>query len=757
MQQSSISLRALRSDGVISRGRSVFACDRTGFVDGSGETGLWVYETRLLSRLGWRIDDATPTLITASNVQQHVSLSYFILLPPERDAEGVEAAQQTLELRLTRSVGEGLCEDVALVNHTQKATAFVLALEIDADFSDWLAQSGGHAFEPKVTKHVNDEESQPRLFFDCRAQHTGEDQGESVTRSIHRRLVVSAPEADSEPQWSKEGARFHVKLPPHGTFRARVTYSAEIDGAPVPLVVRHAPEELDPWERRTEILCSTSARVSPPGRGHLPEVVANAFERARRDLYALDLYHLDGDARGVTLAAGVPGYLGLFGRDSLITGFQATLVDSRILVGALDALARHVGTRIDDFRDEQPDKLVHEVHTGPCSTLEITPHDRYYGGVSSSLQYPAFVASLWHWTGDEGLVRRLVPTAHRALRWVDKFGDLDGDGFIEYDRRSRQGGKNQGWKDSGDAIVYPDGAQVPDPLGTTEMQASLYTSLASFSELLADLGDADGSSRLALRARDFRERFNAAFWMEDECFYAMGMDRDKRLIRSIASNGGHVLSTGIVDGARAPTVANRLLANDMFSGWGVRTLSARHPAYDPWSYHRGSVWPAENAFFVYGMARYGLYEQMHVLARAQFEAAALFEMVRLPEVFAGHARDAEHPFPAIYPRANSPQSWSSSAVVFLLRAMLGIAPYAPLDVLLVDPHLPEWLPEITVHGIHVGTSAVTLRFERTAAGETKFSVLDGRGPLRVVRDVGVLGALSRGERARAALTALAKK
>ncbi len=748
MRDTSIVLHPRRADHVISRGRSVFACDSTGFVDGAGETGLWVSETRLLSRQRWLVDRAVPTLINASNVDQHVALAYFITVPPgQHDAD---SAQKTLELRLTRSVGEGLCEDVAVENHTQRETSFTLALELDADFADWAEPAGGERYVRRVARRVGDGGAHPALCFECRAEYTRNERGEAVTRSIHRRLSVAVERSDSEPEWSEDGVSFRLALPAHGKFAARVTYAAEIDGERLLLARRKAPGELDQWERRADVLVRTSASLSCGDGGRLRGIAEKSFERARLDLYALHLYDLDID-RGVTLAAGVPGYLDLFGRDALITGFQSTLLDPKILTGALEALGRHVGTTFDDFRDEQPDKLPHELHDGPCASLGITPHGLYYGGVSASLEYPALVASLWHWTGDEALVRRLVPTAHRALRWVEKYGDIDGDGFVEYDRLSKQGAKNQGWKDSGDAIVHADGSQVEDPLGTSEMQAMLYASLASFSQLLTDLGDGEGAGRFAQKARDLRERFEGTLWMEDEGFYAMGMDRDNRPIRSIASNGGHALTTGITEAGRARRVAQRLFADDLFSGWGVRTLSAEHPAYDPWSYHRGSVWPAENAFFVYGMARYGLHEQMHALARAQFEAAALFELHRLPEVFAGHPRDAEHPFPGIYPRANSPQSWSASSVVLLVRAMLGIAPYAPLDMLLVDPHLPEWLPEVTLHGLRVGRSTLTLRFSRAATGETDFQVVEALGPLRVVRDVGVLGASSRGERARAAL------
>jgi glycogen debranching enzyme len=293
--------------------------------------------------------------------------------------------------------------------------------------------------------------------------------------------------------------------------------------------------------------------------------------------------------------------------------------------------------------------------------------------------------------------------------------------------------KNQGWKDSGDAIVYDDGSQVPAPVATCEMQSFVYAAKLHVSELLWWMDRKDEAKGLFHEASELKKRFNEKYWMQDRGFLAMGLDPDDRQIKSIGSDPGHCIATGIVDSDFAKRVADRMFQSDLFSGWGIRTLSSENPAYNPYSYHRGSVWPVEQGTFAIGFARYGLHEHVEKICMAQFEAAALFDFFRLPELFSGHARDADHPFPANYPRANWPQAWSSSALFSMIQAILGLYPYAPLHTLLVDPHLPAWLPEITLSNLHVGEGTLTVRFYRNKNGASDYEVLDKRGHVHVLR------------------------
>jgi glycogen debranching enzyme len=265
------------------------------------------------------------------------------------------------------------------------------------------------------------------------------------------------------------------------------------------------------------------------------------------------------------------------------------------------------------------------------------------------------------------------------------------------------------------------------------MQGCVYSSKLALSEVLWAFGDKETAMRFAKEAEELKDRFNEFFWMPEESYIAMGIDRKNRRIESITSDPGQCLRYGIVNDHHREAVARRLMADDLFSGWGVRTLSAKHPSFNPFSYHCGSVWPVENGELVMALAICGMVDEMHRLAKAMFEAASLFRHCRLPEVFSGHARDAAHPFPALYPKANTPQAWSASAPFLVLQAMLGIQPYAPLELLLLDPHLPEWLPEIDLHGLRVGNARVSLRFRREASGKTEYEVAETEGALTVVR------------------------
>jgi glycogen debranching enzyme len=377
--------------------------------------------------------------------------------------------------------------------------------------------------------------------------------------------------------------------------------------------------------------------------------------------------------------------------------------------------------------------MLHQAERGPLATLKLNPLGRYYGSITTSGFYPVVVSELWHWTGDKELVRPFVDPALKGLRWLEEYADVDRDGFYEYQTRSEQGVRNQAWKDSDDAIVHADGSQAAVPIATCEEQGFVYLAKLHLSEVLWWLGEKDAARHLYQEAGELKKRFNEVFWMEDAGFFAMGLDAEKRQIGAIGSNAGHCLATGIVDEAVVRRTADRLFEADMFSGWGIRTLSDRNPAYNPYSYHRGSVWPVEHGSFAVGFMRYGLHNHVERICRAQFEAASLFDSYRLPELFTGHHRDVDHPFPAHYPNANSPQAWSASAVWCLVQSMLGLYPYAPLNLLLLDPHLPAWLPALSVSNLHVGGAVVDLRFWRSENGESDYEVLDKRGPLHVIR------------------------
>jgi glycogen debranching enzyme len=705
-----------------------------GFVFKHKEHGLWIYQTRMLSRYRWLLNGQPPLMVSNSNIEQHSWLGYYIVAPGKDGRSESEAAQNSIELRLSRQVGPGLHEDVDVSNFTQNAASISIELEIESDFADPKEAGGKRQQQGKLkTSWRSLPENRAALSFDYRAQHRYNHQGERGVARLHRGITLQIGNAGTKPEYRRGKICFQFRLQPHESWQACLKWSPEIEGKRMPVMSGCRFSDGGPEEKARLSFMESSTSFAAVENGSLSSVVVGALQQSKRDLAALRVYDVECGERAWTLAGGLPMYVAVFGRDALASSWEALLLGPEMCTGSLRELARWQATEVNDWRDEEPGKIVHELHTNPLSVLNFDPHGEYYGGVTSAIYYGTALSGLWHWTGDKELVRPLVDTALKGLEWADKYGDINGDGFCEYLTRSVKGEKNQGWKDSGDAIVYEDGSQVSDPLGTCEMQAFIYASKLHLSEVLWWLDDIDLAKKLFHQADELKKRFNDAFWMEDESYLAMGRDGQGRQIRSIASDPGHCLASGIVDARRAEHVARRLMAEDMFSGWGVRTLSARHPAFNPYAYHRGTVWPVENAVFVLAFARYGLHRLMHALARSQFLLASLFDYYRLPEVVAGHQLDQQHPFPAIYPRANWPQAWSASAVFTILQAMLGIYPYAPLHSLLIDPHLPEWLPEITLRNLRVGRAQTDIRFYRKSDGASDYEVLEKRGHLHVVR------------------------
>jgi glycogen debranching enzyme len=747
-----------------SQSRTVLATDRDGFVRGGADHGLFVRQTRMLSLYRYLIDGKPPRAVALSNVEQHTWLGYYIALPPgvreERDPGSGQMetiSEQTLELRLSRYIGDGLHEDVDLTNFTQQSTAFTLTLEADADFADVDETKGERQQKGALVRAWRDEGESWGVQFDYTVEHAYDNQEGRGTKSLRRGLMLRVEKAASAPVYDGGRISFRVELGPLGTWHACLNLIPFVDGEWLrPLYgCRSFAGTHNEYDRRRKIFLSEATRFRVPQGETLAPVVAGALEQAKRDLAALRLYDLDHGERAWTTAAGLPVYVALFGRDSLTAAWQAALAGTDLLKGTLPELARWQGREVNDWRDEQPGKMLHEAHDGPTKVLNISPRLRYYGSITTSGFYPVVASELWHWTGSKYLARALVEPAMKALKWLDEYGDLDGDGFYEYLTRSEQGVRNQAWKDSADAIVYEDGSLVEPPIATCEEQGFAYLAKLHTSEVLWWLDEKDEAKRLFHEAEELKKRFNEAFWMEEEGYFALGLDAQKRQIKSVTSNPGHCLATAIIDEALVPRTALRFIGDDLFSGWGVRTLSSEHPAYNPYSYHRGSVWPVEHGTFAVAFARYGYHRVVELIARAQFEAAALFDFYRLPELFSGHQRDEDHPFPAFYPQACSPQAWSASAVFCFLQAMLGLYPYAPLNMLLLDPFMPEWLPEITLEGLRVGDAVVTIRFYRREGGGGDYEVLDKRGPLHVVRQPSPWSLTAGwGERLKDALTSL---
>lgn len=732
LEHGTIRLRPRRHQHYISRSGSVFMMDEGGMVQEETEYGLRIRQTRTISKYRYLINGKVPEVVCLSAIQQHSWMGYYMTAPPGATQK---PSQKTIELRLTRLVGHGLHEEVDLTNYTQEKASFTLDLEVAADFVDQSEIGAERKVHGRYSQQWREDDGVAELVFDYKAQRHYDEQGDQGSAEFHQSLTVRIEHADTKPLYSANGRiSFQIELQARGSWHACLNLIPAIGNKELkPLYgCKALATKSNEFDRKREIFLANSTSFDTPRDAHLSVGVARTIQQSKSDLADLRMHQYDRD-HGWVPAAGVPEYVALFGRDTLITAWSSALLTDELMRGTLPVLAEMQATRDDPWRDEQPGKMLHQASDGPLAVLNYRPFHRYYGTLTAPGLFPYVLGLLWERTGDRGLVAPLIEPALKALRWHDTGGDLNGDGFSEYLSRSKKGLQNQGWKDSGDAIVYEDGSQVKPPIAPCEEQGYLYASKIRMAELLSWFDREDEAQALFRQASELRKRFNEAFWIPDAGFFALGLDGQRRQIRAISSNPGHLLGSGIVDDSLARQTADRLMQDDLFSGWGVRTLSTTNPAYDPFSYQRGSVWPVENGMFVAGFERWGFFDHMERLSRSLFEAAGLFEHYRLPEVFSGHPRDAAHPFPAVYLKANWPQAWSAASVFNMISGMTGACPYAPLNALFVDPHLPEWLPELTVTNLHVGKSAATIRFCRNQDGQSDFDVREVRGDLKIIR------------------------
>jgi glycogen debranching enzyme len=697
------------------QGYSVLLTEPDGTITEGTGLGLFDYDTRILSKYRVHIDDKAPRCDTTENIESDYWVAHLTVDRSGPDAVGPRLPQDALAIEIRRRVGNGMAELIVLRNCSMASLDAALRLEFGADFAD-ISEKDGTPSHVGTTTSTWDATAET-LTFDHHASHP--------ERRLHRAVRIRIVHADSKAIGRADALTFPVRLVPSGVWTATLAFDSLVDDVWRTPQVGGFAEPTD-RDRIRNLWRSSRTRVEAS-----PPVLASAFDQAIDDLFALRAWEHDVAPDAWLVNAGVPTYTGLFGRDSLTAAWQGALIGPEMLRGTLARIA--ASQAIDDsaWHDREPGKMVHEMRRGPLSDLNIIPQRAYYGTQTASAMFVVALTEYWHWTGDTTALERYRDTALRTFEWAERFGDRDGDGFLEYERRSDRGLKNHGWKDSDEAIRYPDGRLTENPIATVEEQAYHWIALQRMAEILVALDDDEGAEQFAAKARELRTRWHEAFWMPDEQFYAMALGPDKQPVRSVGSNPGHALAAGLVPREHARACADRLMEDDLFSGWGVRTLSQRHPSYNPLAYHLGTVWPVENATFAVGFKRYGLDDHFERLALAMCDAAAHFQHLRLPEAIGGLGSN-ESPVPSVYPNSNSPQAWSASAMVQLVQALLGLYPFAPAQLLaVVRPRLPEWLPSVTVRHLRVGEAAVSIRFERNRDGTTSFEVVEKHGTLFV--------------------------
>ena len=457
---------------------------------------------------------------------------------------------------------------------------------------------------------------------------------------------------------------------------------------------RSAPrQQLAAWRDAVPIVLSDS------------HALVEAVARARDDLGALRIF--DPDRPGLpVIAAGAPWFMTLFGRDSLITGWMSLLADSNLALGVLETLARFQGTVVNPATEEEPGRILHEIRFGAASGLSLGGGQIYYGTIDATPLFVMLLGELRRWGLSDEALKRLLPHADAALGWIDAFGDRDGDGYVEYQRATPSGLANQGWKDSWDGIRFSDGRLPETPVALCEAQGYSYAAYLARAHFAREAGEGATEARYLDKARRLKDAFNRDFWLEDRGWFAIGLDANKQPIDALASNMGHCLWTGIVDAEKAIVVAHRLLSPELFSGWGIRTLATSMAAYNPVSYHNGSVWPHDSALCAAGLMRYGFVEEAHRIIDGLL-AVADTSRGRLPELFAGFSRD-DVSVPAAYPTSCVPQAWAAATPLLLIRAMLRFEPWAAENRLWLAPAFPPSIQRCRIEGIHVAGRRITV-------------------------------------------------
>jgi glycogen debranching enzyme len=649
------------SDGVVKilDGNTFVVSDSRGDIEASltDPTGLFSFDTRFLSKWILSINGERMNPLSVDDLQYFETR--FFLVP----GTGTVYVDAKLSVIRRRAVSNGFHEELTILNHEDKAVDLTVRLDAACDFADLFEVKD--ALEKKGKYSARVEGGKLVLAYD-RATF-----GRSTTISASKSARVD-----------KKGLTFRIRVRPHDKWSTDLEVVTGRLGAGQARPGRENPKGSQRRMRRNlERWMDDAPRVECDW-----EPLKATYRRSLVDLAALRFSPLIAGGRSLP-AAGLPWFMAMFGRDSILTSLQALPFTSELAATTLLALGDWQGVGLDDFRDEDPGRILHEMRYGEMTAFEERPHSPYYGSADATPLYVVLLDEYERWTGDRALVRELEVEARAALNWIEEYADLRGTGYVWYERRNRKTGlENQCWKDSWDSISFRDGRLPGFPRATCELQGYAYDAKLRGARLARLVWkDPAFADRLEKEAADLKRRFNRDFWVEDGEYFALALDPDGKQVDALASNNGHLLWSGIVDKSKSKAVARHLLGPRLFSGWGVRTLAEGEGRYNPIGYHVGTVWPFDNSFIAWGLRRYGFKEDAAVIAAGILDAAEFFDG-RLPEAFGGYER-TETMYPVQYPTACSPQAWSTGTPLLLLRTMLGLEPHG--ENLVVDAALPS--------------------------------------------------------------------
>ncbi len=641
-------------------GNTFVVSDRRGDIEASSTdtTGLFSFDTRFLSE--WVLTVNGQRLNALSTDDLEYFQSRFFLVP----GTGTVYVDSKLSVIRTRAVADGFHEHLTILNHDEKPVRLKVRIDASSDFADLfevkdaLAKQG--AYSQRARKDT--------LVL-------------SYARETFQRETVISPGAPA--RIDKTGFTFTLKLEPKGRWSTDIHVVTAVvwGGRQHTFSAAHAARRRRNMERDLDRWMDKAPRLECDW-----DSLKATYRRSLVDLAALRFSPLSAGG-GSLPAAGLPWFMTMFGRDSIFTSLQALPFAPELAATTLRELAARQGSRVDDFRDEDPGRILHEMRYGELTAFEERPHSPYYGNADATALFVVLLDEYERWTGDRRLVRELQSEARAALNWIEEYADLMGNGYVWYQRRNEQTGlENQCWKDSWDSISYRDGKLPGFPRATCELQGYAYDARMRGARLARTVWKDDAYAvQLERRAADLKRRFNRDFWVADRGAFAVALDTEGRPVDALTSNIGHLLWSGIVDRSKAASVAAHLVGPKLFSGWGVRTLAEGEGRYNPVGYHVGAVWPFDNSFIAWGLRRYGFKQEAALIANGILEAAEYFNG-RLPEAFGGYERKLTG-YPVQYPTACSPQAWSTGAPLLFLRTMLGLEPLG--DHLVVDPALPS--------------------------------------------------------------------
>jgi glycogen debranching enzyme len=622
--------------------------------------GLFLNDTRFLSRWILTINGIRPKLLSTDDLAYY-KVQFFSAL-----TTGTIYVDSHLSVLRQREVNGGFHEEITLVNHDKEAVDLEIKIEADADFADLFEVKDKLQKKGETYRRVDAD----KLVFGYHRE------------AYQRETVVSAT---GQPALADTGLVYHVHLPAHGRWSTKLDVEAVWKRALAsPRRSRGEGDSRDAINVRVDAFVRKAPTLTSSW-----EPLSRIYRRSIVDLAALRFR--TPFAEEALPAAGLPWFMTIFGRDSLITSFQALPFAPGMSAATLKTLAVLQGLSDDAFRDEEPGKILHELRFGEMTAFEERPHSPYYGAADSTPLFLVLLEEYTRWTGETALARSLEPNVRAAIEWIDRHGDRDNDGYIEYQRRNDTGLENQCWKDSWDSIAFASGQLASTPRATCELQGYVYDAKVRVARLARELyHDPQWATNLEGEAADLKQRFNRDFWLPERKFFALALDGSKRQVDALTSNIGHLLWSGIADEDKARLCVEHLMGEELFSGWGIRTMGTKEGSYNPIGYHVGTVWPHDTSLVAWGLRRYGYRKEAAALAAGMLEAADLFHG-RLPEAFAGYPREETH-YPVEYPTACSPQAWATGAPLLLVRTLLGLD--SDGRHLIVDPALPALLERL---------------------------------------------------------------